>query len=128
MLAVRLVFGSFGGRLLGRYLAENLLHLVLQDFSVLFDEHALLHLGEDVGLILTEGVLTLVQRLHCHVVGEALAWLARSSGRLTRHTAPLPILQQGRQQRTIAGLFFGTFGKREYVAGYFKKKLLRLLG
>ena len=55
--------------------SDDLLDLVLQDATILFNEHALLHLSEDVSLVLTESVLLVHQTLEGYVVGEALVGL-----------------------------------------------------
>lgn len=61
----------FTGRLID--LVNNLLNLVLQDAPVLLNEHALLHLCEDLGLVLAERILvTLIKAGGSHVPREAL--------------------------------------------------------
>ena len=94
----------------------NFLYLVLQNFPILFYEHALLHLSEDLCLILAQSILTLMQGLHRHMVSKGLTRLALLTAVMTCNTASLTILQHCGQQRTIASLFFYTLAECDDVA------------
>jgi len=54
---------------------NDLLNLVLQDKTILLNEHALLHLGEDMSLVLAESILLVYQTLKDYKVRKALVGL-----------------------------------------------------
>ena len=80
-----------------------MLDLILENESVLLNEHALLLLGEDLSLILAQSVLPVHQALHGHVARETLIRLGGTVELLSlRVRCPLLTeLEQSGQQRTI---------------------------
>lgn len=82
--------------------------MILEDKSVLFNEHALLLLGEDKSLVLAQGVLAVDQVLTDHVVCEAL--VGRRAVADLRSIAsiapPLTELEERWKQRAVSADFF----------------------